>query len=265
MPLNVKNAKSVKFENKIIENDVVGVKVEEDVNLSFRDMLKMHEETIIRFVEATVRTVSSRIDDVIRDVQDLKSCSNFQENLYDEKVRACDERIANIEDKIKQLSGNLNASCNDSLLLKQIKDKVVDPENRSRRNNLRIDGIRDAENESWKDTEVKLKNFVKNELKLDSNKIEIQRAHRVGKFDHHSTRCIVAKLLNWKDKESIATAVRKYKPVGVFINDDYAEETIKKRKELLPLMKKAREEGKYAVINVDKLVIRERRDESRRE
>ena len=77
------------------------------------------------------------------------------------------------------------------------------------------------------------------------------------------TDAFVAKLLNWKDKDSIATAVRTFKPVGVYVNDDYAEETLKKRKVLLPLMKKAREEGKYAVINVHKLIIRERRDGSR--
>ena len=33
--------------------------------------------------------------------------------------------------------------------LKETKDKLNDLENRSRRNNLRIDGIIEGENESW--------------------------------------------------------------------------------------------------------------------
>ena len=57
------------------------VSLDEDVSMSIRDMLKMHEETIIRFVEASFRPVNFRIDDVIRDAQDLKSSSNFQESL----------------------------------------------------------------------------------------------------------------------------------------------------------------------------------------
>ena len=54
--------------------------------------------------------------------------------------------------------------------------------------------------------------------------------------------------------------MKKFKPTGIYVNDDYAEETINKRKELIPLMKKARAEGKFAVINVDKLIVRERTD-----
>ena len=40
--------------------------------------------------------------------------------------------------------------------LKEIKDKLNDLENRSRRNNLRIDGIIELENESWSQSEKKL-------------------------------------------------------------------------------------------------------------
>ena len=158
------------------------------------------------------------------------------------------------------MSSNLSATTQDVLPIKQIKDKLIDLENRSRRNNLRFERIRDDENENWTQTELKLNNLLKNVLKLDSAKITVERAHRVGKFDRNSNRCVVAKFLNWKDKEAITTAVRKFKPEGVFINDDYAEETVLKRKELIPLMKKARAEGKYAVINVDKLIVRERKD-----
>ena len=41
------------------------------------------------------------------------------------------------------------------------------------------------------------------------------------------------------------------------MNEDYSEETLRKRAELIPQMKKYREEGKYAIIQYDKLIVKE--------
>ena len=43
---------------------------------------------------------------------------------------------------------------------KRLKDKLRDLEDRSRRDNLRFDGVREYENESWNDTEEVLKDFL---------------------------------------------------------------------------------------------------------
>lgn len=50
------------------------------------------------------------------------------------------------------------------------------------------------------------------------------------------------------------------KPPGIFINEDLAEETIKKREELLPKLIEARNQGKLAYFSLDKLIVKDRGD-----
>ena len=64
--------------------------------------------------------------------------------------------------------------------LKEIKDKLNDLENRSRKNNLRIDGIIEEENESWSKSEKKLQEIINDQLQFERD-IEIERAQRSGK------------------------------------------------------------------------------------
>ena len=48
------------------------------------------------------------------------------------------------------------------------------------------------------------------------------------------------------------------KPHGIHIYEDLAKETMAKRKELLPKLKRAKEEGKIAYFSYDKLIIKDR-------
>ena len=61
--------------------------------------------------------------------------------------------------------------------LKEIKDKLNDLENRSRRNNLRIDGIIEEENESWSKSEKKLQEILK--ISYSSNETLKLNVHNV--------------------------------------------------------------------------------------
>ena len=63
--------------------------------------------------------------------------------------------------------------------------------------------------------------------------------------------------LDFKDKERILKRANRLKNSGIYINEDYAEETMKKRAELLPLLKQYRAEGKYAVLKYDEIFVRE--------
>ena len=52
-------------------------------------------------------------------------------------------------------------------------------ENQSRRNNVRIDGISEEDNEIWETTEAKVREVLKDELNLASAP-DVERAHGVG-------------------------------------------------------------------------------------
>ena len=58
---------------------------------------------------------------------------------------------------------------------------------RSRQNNIRVNGIPENQNETWEETENKLKVLIKEELKIEKE-IVIERAHRTGKSKENKHR-----------------------------------------------------------------------------
>ena len=141
--------------------------------------------------------------------------------------------------------------------MKLIKDKLTDLENRSRRNNLRFDGIPEDKDEDWAVSEAKIKKVINENLGMNED-IEIDRAHRSGKIEWNGkNRVIIARFTSFKAKETILKNSNKLKNTGFYINEDYAEETQKLRAALVPEMKRLRAEGKFAIIKFDKLIVKE--------
>ena len=115
-----------------------------------------------------------------KDIKDLKPCSS---------------RLHEVEEEIAKMCGSFDYHT----------DKIEYLENRSRRSNIRIDGIREEEAETWDNTETKVKEILKEKLYLDEEP-DIERAHRVGRRPNATTgsvrrpRTIVCRLRDWKKK-----------------------------------------------------------------
>ena len=58
-------------------------------------------------------------------------------------------------------------------------EKLIKLEDRSRRNNLPIDGIKEEPGETWEACEKKIQNIIANKLGIESD-VEIDRHHRIG-------------------------------------------------------------------------------------
>ena len=90
----------------------------------------------------------------------------------------------------------------------ELKEKLRIQEDRLRRNNIRVDGIEEDENETWENTENKLRSFLYDELEI-TDELYIERAHPVRrredvKFNSNNTpRTIAAKFLDYKEKEEV--------------------------------------------------------------
>ena len=140
--------------------------------------------------------------------------------------------------------------------LKEVNRKLED---RSRRSNLRIDGVPENANEMWSVTEQKVQKILKENLDITQN-IEIERAHRMGNTRNNQPRTIIMKLLRYKDKELILNSAKKLKNTNISIYEDYSDETYKIRKHLAEQMKVERKNGMYCVIKYDKLIVREFRE-----
>ena len=92
-----------------------------------------------------------------------------------------------------------------------VTNKLIDLEDRSRRNNLRIDGISESRNEFCQESEEEIQKVFSENLGVKN--IQIERAHRSkrSKSNNYSEkpRTIVCMFLNYKQKEEILRKTEK--------------------------------------------------------
>jgi len=68
-------------------------------------------------------------------------------------------------------------------------------------------------------------------------------------------RPIVAKFAYYPDKERVRRESKELKGTPFGISEQYPQEVMEARRRLVPIMKKARSEGKEAYLRIDKLYI----------
>ena len=122
---------------------------------------------------------------------------------------------------------------------------------------IRVDGIKERPNETWKDCEKEL-DTGKGSLGIE-DEVVIERTHRVktGKGKKGNTpRTIVCRILNFKDKFKILRNTKKLKGKNILINEDFCQATLDHRKELRKEVKCLREEGKKAYLQYRPIVVK---------
>ncbi|KAI8492426.1 hypothetical protein Bbelb_298790 [Branchiostoma belcheri] len=245
------------------EDEVVTVGVMKEMmeqnKAYYEDLLKRQEALFQSFTQMLMDSANKRIDSLVREVQEFKSSLQYTQSEVDTLKSSLKE--ARSEVNILQTTIE-SMKCGKSQDTPELAKKMDYLENQSRRNNIVIDGVEgDSSKETWAESEEKVRNLLSKNLHLDPKTIEIERAHRNGPYkrDSQRPRQIVVKLLRFKDKQLILSKSRSLlKNTTIFINEDFSEQVRKRRAELVPAMKAARQRGDYAVINYDKLVIRKK-------
>ena len=227
----------------------------------FKDLMDQQEKSFKACLQVFVDSTVSRVDNLVRDVAIMsRNVDDLKASLQFSQAEIDGLKISNakcMEDG-KTIAEGLLAF---QTLSTDVTAKLDYLENQSRRSNVIIDGIPDVKSESWSDAEIKVKNVFTNHLKIDPKLIEIERAHRVGKYDPTGRpRSIVAKLLRFKDKEEIFKRSKNLRGTNFYINEDFSESVRQKRKELLPQLKAERQKGNIAYLKFDKLVVHPPRD-----
>ena len=190
--------------------------------------------------------------------------------------------LANIQGQLKQLNENytsLNTQVNDILFrlntetannrkdnealqkrLDSMERRVEYLESQSRRNNLIFHGFNeDGGDVTWDACEKRVLRYLHEDLGMSTSGIEIERAHRLGRVGNQ--RPIIAKFLNFKDKEKIKSKIRQIQSDDVNwvnphrVTDDFAPGIREDRKELYKYMKIAKGEKRSAYLSFNKLVI----------
>lgn len=122
-------------------------------------------------------------------------------------------------------------------------------ESQTRRNNLVVDGIPKTQNESLKETKDMC--VINKKLHLDSSQMLIERVHRTENPTGYSgkrPRPIMVKFLRYKDKMDVLGKAKKLKGTKIYVNEDYTEAVMQKRRELIRAIKAARERADIAYI-----------------
>ena len=226
----------------------------------FTEMFKAQEETIRKIVSSCNSDTIVRLDRLSEEIQDnnerleklnketvdLKISLETSQEIFEKKFQKVNDNLSKQKQKHKE---DINELWKDN---DQLCERLRDLEDRSRRDNLRIDGIAEVENETWEQTEEILQNLFKEKLQLEN--ISVERAHRVGNKEKNNKRTIVLKLASFKDKLKIISEARKLKGTNISINEDYSKETLEIRKEKWKEVKELRKNGTYAILVYDKVV-----------
>ena len=214
-------------------------------------LLEMQEKSFRTLVTMLTDNIKQEIKELRSDINDLKTSAQFSA-----------KEIEDLQVKVEFLEG----SCSK---VEDITRKQIYLENQSRRNNLKILGMEEkSPSESWSETEELVKEKIKDLLDI-KEELVIERAHRVQRSSPSSTarghgrsrddndpKPIVARFLNWKQKEMVLRKAREVRPDGVRFVQDFAAETLQRRKEQIPKMLEARQMGKIAFFIGDRLVIK---------
>ena len=169
---------------------------------AMKGLMEVQERAFRSMVEIMFNCLKDDIEEIRKDVQDLRSSLEFSQtniSALESKLDAANSQICLQSTTIEEHVNNVGS----------LHDQVEYLENQSRRNNIRIVGVDELENEdeTWEKSEEVVKKLVNDKLELTDD-LQIERAHRVGKKRNkeesrpdgskYGPRPIVAKFLSWK-------------------------------------------------------------------
>ena len=158
-----------------------------------------HEESISNMIEKNNKMLNERLNNLSQEIRtnsnsikqlkdntrDLEESLTVNQDLVEEKLNTLKSQMISIQNEVSENKAKL-------------KEQLRIQEDRSRRNNIRVDGIEEDENETWENTENKLRSFLYDELEI-TDELYIERAHRVRrregvKFNSNKTHRTIFRL-----------------------------------------------------------------------
>ena len=186
----------------------------------FAEEFQKQEKSIINIIGGNFEITMKEIKNLKAEISDLKDTFEFTENVIEKKVEKLETELDDLEGKVQEIwDYQKNPD--------HIQHKLVELKNRSRRNNLWIDGTEEEEGETWEISEAKATKVFKEKLEINKD-IMIERAHRTKRNkdkDKKRPRTILLRLAYFKGKSIILKNVNKLKGSDVYINKDFSRET----------------------------------------
>ena len=167
--------------------------------------------------------------------------------LYEARFKGLETVFGSVKKQGKRLSEveSVVKSYDDRVRL--LEYKTIDLEARSRRNNILFFGISESRNENCKNV---IADFLLAHLNTRITEADINRTHRVGRFDSRKKRPIIVAFQSYALVEAIMKDGRLLKDTEYSISRDYPLEITRARKTLWPDFKRTKTQNPSAKVSI---------------
>ena len=142
---------------------------------------------------------------IMPNVQASVSNMEMRFNQFETSLSQVKESNKRLEDNQIEMNSTVNklttkvTTLEAELKLSQRKCEQLEAQ--SRRENLRLYGMEEKQNETWEETEQNVRDYIRKDLDMDERDINIGRAHRLPSKE--KPRPVIVKFSFYKDRETI--------------------------------------------------------------
>ena len=219
-----------------------------------------------------VAEINSKLDKLLNVVSEFDSMKTRLTELEEQNrtLKEASENTANEISNLKTTSvytfANMDATTRELNNLKEeveiLKRRNIKLEAYTRRENMKIFGIKESAGETNEKTEELVRTMLTEKMKIPSDcvdDIRFERVHRMttrqDRVNSTKPRGIIVKFSFYQDKEYVWSFVRNLKDSGIGIANDFPREIDKIHEKLYPVLKSAKRAKQRAYFKVDKLII----------
>ena len=167
-------------------------------------------------ISNNLQNANLRLDKISKEMTELTKSFEFTHDQLEGEIN-------NIKENIKHLETSIKKTEDDLLDPNDISSKLIELEDRSRRNSLHIDGIEETPKVTWENQEIKIQELIKKNLKINEH-IEIGRCHRLSKIKNQNCpRTEICRITKFKEKQKILKITKLLKNTGIFICEDFLQ------------------------------------------
>ena len=123
------------------------------------------EKKIDAMIKLHLKSTNERLEKIPKDVTEVKKSLEFTQSILYEK-------LSTVKNDIKILASEMKELENDLLDPNEVLEKLIELEDRPRRNNLRIDGLIENTSKTWDNCEKKVQEVMRDKSNIQDD-IEI--------------------------------------------------------------------------------------------
>lgn len=159
----------------------------------------------------------------------------------------------------ESITRNINANTNEKFkemekCTEKIETKIEYLEKQMKKRNVIFFGVSETER-NYNDLERLVMEIIRNTMKIQFDKYELESVGRMGKFSKEKARPIIVTLTTLGRKIELLRNKKTLHNSSIYIKEDFTQKVLQKRKELQPELQEKRAQGLTAILKYDKIVI----------